>query len=393
MRYQGRINYWIGWWINFQRKVQRVYTKKGTHQYNAKSRYILAWRRFRTAWNKIFKRRVTYWYKRLRRARKTSTASYRAVRRYYRRYGGRVARRSIIHDLRKMERKVYYSKKPADGDVNAMADLRKKYVALIDAGVKKWRGYLDKQKKGSRRWVWAYRRYFAYSYWGIREYKRAYSIASVKRLTKQKPKDWKETHDRLYSLWERFNADKKGLYKRSWIWRALTGTEYWMRKRFAVFLNPKKTYKRGAWPNGYCYPLDDECKKLGVTDNLCGKCKKDGSGWKLVNGRGLRWGGKSFDDNQVGKGSIQAQNICILAAYGNKGKVTKKPTKNCAGKSNFKVHGQVHWFGNCRKGGCKTCTGAEVLGDGFDWNKFASGNSCRSDSDRDYVLAQVQCFF
>ena len=60
--YQGRINYWIGWWINFQRKVQRVYTKKGTHQYNAKSRYILAWRRFRTAWNKIFKRRVTYWY-------------------------------------------------------------------------------------------------------------------------------------------------------------------------------------------------------------------------------------------------------------------------------------------------------------------------------------------
>jgi hypothetical protein len=42
---------------------------------------------------------------------------------------------------------VYYSKKPADGDVNAMADLRKKYVALIDAGVKKWRGYLDKQKK------------------------------------------------------------------------------------------------------------------------------------------------------------------------------------------------------------------------------------------------------
>ena len=25
----------------------------------------------------------------------------------------------------------------------------------------------------------------------------------------------------------------------------------WMRKRFAVFLNPNKTYKRGAWPNGY----------------------------------------------------------------------------------------------------------------------------------------------
>ena len=57
------------------------------------------------------------------------------------------------------------------------------------------------------------------------------------------------------------------------------------------------------------------------------------------------------------------------------------------------MHGQVHWFGNCGKGGCKTCTGAEVLKDGFDWNKFASGNSCRSDSDRDYVLAQVKCYF
>ena len=35
------------------------------------------------------------------------------------------------------------------------------------------------------------------------------------------------------------------------MYRYLTGTEYWMRKRFAVFLNPNKTYKRGAWPNGY----------------------------------------------------------------------------------------------------------------------------------------------
>ena len=318
MRYQGRINYWIGWWINFQRKLQRVFTKRGTSQYKARSRYIKAWRRFRTAWNKVFKRRVIYWYKRLRRARKTSTASYRAVRRYYRRYGGRVARRSIIHELRKMERKVYYSKKPADSDVSTMDDLRKKYVALIDAGTKKWMAYLDKQKKGSKRYVWAYRRYFAYSYWGIREYKRAFMIASVKRLVKQKPKDWKETHDRLYALWARFNADKKGLYKRSWIYRALVGTEYWMRKRFAAFLDADKKYQKGPWPNGYCYPLDDNCKKLGVTDNLCGKCEKDGAGFKLVNKIGLRWGGKSFDDNQIGKGSIQAQNICILAKYGNK---------------------------------------------------------------------------
>ena len=61
------------------------------------------------------------------------------------------------------------------------------------------------------------------------------------------------------------------------------------------------------------------CKKLGVTDNLCGKCEADGKGWKLTNMEaGLRWGGKSFDDNQNGKGTLQAPNICALAAYGNK---------------------------------------------------------------------------
>ena len=163
------------------------------------------------------------------------------------------------------------------------------------------------------------RRFFWYSYWGIREYQRGYSIASVQSLTDQKGKDWKETHDRLYALWDRFNADKKGLYKGAWLYRALTGTEYWMRKRFAAFLDPAKTFEKGPWPIGYCYPLDDECKKLGVTDNLCGKCEKDGSGWKLTNMEaGLRWGGKSFDDNMNGKGTFQAMNICALAAYGNR---------------------------------------------------------------------------
>jgi hypothetical protein len=53
----------------------------------------------------------------------------------------------------------------------------------------------------------------------------------------------------------------------------------------------------------------------------------------------------------------------------------------------------VHWFGNCGKGGCKGCTNAENVKDGFDWNKFASGNSCRSDSDRDAVLGEVKCYF
>ena len=28
----------------------------------------------------------------------------------------------------------------------------------------------------------------------------------------------------------------------------------------------------------------------------------------------------------------------------------------------------MHWFGNCGKGGCKECTNAENVKDGFDWN-------------------------
>jgi len=394
MRYQGRVSHWITYWINFQRKLQRIYTKKGSSQFSAMQRTVDAWKKYRHAWYKVFGRRVAYWFKRLERAKKTNTYAYRVVRRYNTRYSGRKSRATIIRELRAAERKVYYSKKPADADVTTMSAKRKEYVALIDAGVKKWTAYIDKEKKGSKRYIWGYRRFFWYSYWGIREYQRGYTIASVKRLTAQKGKDWKETHDRLYALWGRFNKDKDGLYKRSWLYRALTGTEYWMRKRFAAFLNPAATFKKGPWPSGYCYPLDDACKKLGVTDNLCGKCEKDGSGWKLTNMEGgLRWGGKSFDDNQNGKGTFQAMNICALAAYGNKGKVAKKPTKDCAGKTNYKISGQVHWFGNCAAGGCKGCTNAALVTDGFDWNKFASGNSCRSDSDRDAVLGTVKCFF
>eukprot|EP00961_Rhodomonas_salina_P177836 2398145-Rhodomonas_salina.1 len=46
---------------------------------------------------------------------------------------------------------------------------------------------------------------------------------------------------------------------------------------------------------------------------------------------GLRFNGASFDDNQNGKGSYQAMNICTLAKYGNKGTIGDPPTTKCAG--------------------------------------------------------------
>eukprot|EP00961_Rhodomonas_salina_P092795 1248869-Rhodomonas_salina.1 len=52
-----------------------------------------------------------------------------------------------------------------------------------------------------------------------------------------------------------------------------------------------------------------------VKDNMCGECKSWGSGGFELreNAMGIRFNGASFDDNQIGKGSYQAMNICILA--------------------------------------------------------------------------------
>jgi len=125
---------------------------------------------------------------------------------------------------------------------------------------------------------------------------------------------------------------------------------------------------------GKCYTADTKCKQLGVKDNLCGQCfgadwrfcadngmdcachgmvrygtegkwteEKfvDGKmrcstlsfgedpaegdekwcecahGFMLVNEDALEYKGKSFDDKNFGEESVQAQNVCLLARYGN----------------------------------------------------------------------------
>lgn len=120
-----------------------------------------------------------------------------------------------------------------------------------------------------------------------------------------------------------------------------------------------------------------------------------GGAFRLESKDGLRFAGKSYDDNQIGKGSMQARNICALAKYGNKGTVTKFPTKQSAGYSNWAVQGQVHWYGNCREGASQAhcCTGAAPFKTGQDWTKFATGNSCSSDGDTDAVTFKVDCYF
>ena len=133
----------------------------------------------------------------------------------------------------------------------------------------------------------------------------------------------------------------------------------------------------GSWPKGYCTMADKSCTDLGITDNLCGQCTKlsDG-GFKLYSQRGLRFNGASFDDNQNGVGTYQAQNICMLAKYGNKGTITKYASEKSYGRTGGGVADQVHWFGNCGKDYApfKTCcTNSMPLDSGFDWNKFSKG--------------------
>jgi len=161
---------------------------------------------------------------------------------------------------------------------------------------------------------------------------------------------------------------------------------------------PPPSYKPGAWPAGYCNPPSAACTQLGIKDNMCGTCTAlPGGGIRLENSHGIRFDGASFDDNQIGKGSYQAMNICTLARYGNGGTITKKPTADCGGYSIYSsANSQVHWYGNCAKGDSSQahcCSNAELLKSGFDWKKFSKGNSCSGDNDRDYTLGKVDCFF
>ena len=82
-----------------------------------------------------------------------------------------------------------------------------------------------------------------------------------------------------------------------------------------------------------------------IKDNQCATCTAlPNGGVRLENEKGLRFNGASYDDNEIGKGSYQAMNICMLAKYGNGGTITKPATPDCAGFSNYNgANNQVHW--------------------------------------------------
>ena len=88
----------------------------------------------------------------------------------------------------------------------------------------------------------------------------------------------------------------------------------------------------------------------------------------------------------------------MLARYGNKGSFSADdyPSDKCYTTKSFKVHDQKHVYANCGKhahGESQCCANSRLIPSGWDWNRFAHGDSCRGDSDLDYPSKELYCYF
>jgi hypothetical protein len=170
-------------------------------------------------------------------------------------------------------------------------------------------------------------------------------------------------------------------------------------------LPAKAIKKSGPWPKLGCWTKGGDCVKLGVSDNLCGQCeplcKRCGSkaGFMLSATDGLRFKGYSFDDNAVYVGSNMVRNMCMLARYGNKGTFKGNTADIVSAKSyaeSSRTKEQPHFYGRCTIGDKSQeacCSNSKLVSSGFDWLKFATGNQCGSDLDKDWITSKVVCIF
>jgi len=165
---------------------------------------------------------------------------------------------------------------------------------------------------------------------------------------------------------------------------------------------PVKKAGTGTW--GPQFLKTRACTKLGIANNLGGDCKPlcencdSLSGFMLVNEDGLRYKDMGFDDHHFEAGSIQAQNICMLARYGNKGKMSVTPdTSSYMALVDKKgVKDQVHWFGDCKAGSKKEkrcCTNSRVMTASYNFGTFATGGQCGGDTDTGKPTKVLFCVF
>lgn len=146
---------------------------------------------------------------------------------------------------------------------------------------------------------------------------------------------------------------------------------------------------------GTCIAHSVSCKALGVIENLCGTCRKIPGGFMLYNGGGIRFEGRTFDDDNSGPGQLQAQNVCNLAMYGNQGLygVRGAPTDKSHAVLGPKTLQKPHWYGSCEQGGgCGACTNDKGMFAGEDWTRFAHGDTCKGDADLDVAWVGVKCY-
>ena len=64
---------WLTYWINFKRKIQRVYTVEGSPQFESAQRSIDVWKNLKAFWVKSFSRRSLNHYTKLNYVRATAT--------------------------------------------------------------------------------------------------------------------------------------------------------------------------------------------------------------------------------------------------------------------------------------------------------------------------------
>lgn len=169
---------------------------------------------------------------------------------------------------------------------------------------------------------------------------------------------------------------------------------------------PAVAYQQlGAWPKGGAWTSDAQCKKLNIVNNLGGLCEplceREGCnnvdiGFKIVNNKGIRYKGYSFDDNNIDAGSAQPRNICALARYGEDKTIEKVASDASYGKGDKSVE-QPHWYGNCNVGDNakrECCSNAMLYQNTkMDWQSFAHGNQCTGDSDKDAVITEIVCIY
>lgn len=225
MRYAARGLKWIGWWIRFTRRRQRVFTKQGDGNYERLEKEVAAWSAFRTKYVGVVSARVKYWRGRLH----SGSRAYRLVNIYYKTYSGRETWRSVYRTLRAEEYKAWRG----SPDWAKIKEYRAKLVAFFDEHAKKWDDYVAKQPKASRKYIYGYRHMFWWKYYGLREYKRGWKIATAKKDQATADSDKAEAKKRYEELAGRLTKDQDGLVHSSWLYRALRGTVYWLGKYYA----------------------------------------------------------------------------------------------------------------------------------------------------------------